>query len=165
LDVSGAKKNKGATLIYWSYHGGPNQQFKIHDEKDGYVSLEPLHAPGMRLSIGGQAVHGGGLDLYLDNCNHKDSQKIKSDIIEDQIFLYFKSNQNKVFDVADYSMYMRQSEGKVGTKVYLSDKHLSINQRWTLKLMVKGNNNKNETQINKYTNNISDIKKYSKPGY
>jgi hypothetical protein len=53
LDIQGAGQHNLANLTQWSLHGGRNQQFRLHRNKNGFWSIRAVHS-GKCLD-----VHGG----------------------------------------------------------------------------------------------------------
>lgn len=66
VDIHGIKTAEGSPSIQGHYHGGPNQQFRLHKAEGVYYQLEALHAPGMVL-----AKHGKDSEGYALLCIEK----------------------------------------------------------------------------------------------
>jgi len=76
LDVEGGSDAQGTTLILWPSHTGPNQRFKVCEEKEDWYSLEPQNALGKRVDVmWGNFVEGNRLHIW--ECNHTDAQLVK----------------------------------------------------------------------------------------
>lgn len=74
LDVSDQRTDNGAPLQLYDDWGGQNQQFNLEDAGNGYVTLAPQHAGGMRVDVqyGGTA---SGTPIWQYQANHTDAQR------------------------------------------------------------------------------------------
>ena len=50
LDVKGGASPHGAPLLWYAFHGGPNQRFTVVREPGNLLSLAPVNLPHMRVA-------------------------------------------------------------------------------------------------------------------
>ena len=103
MDVEGAYTTAGTKVQMYPFNGSSAQRFRITEQEDGYLRLEPQNAPGTSLDLyGASGTDGTAIDIYTDNGtdaqrwmlkkNEDGSWKIHSKITGEQMAV---SNENK----------------------------------------------------------------------
>lgn len=71
LDASGDSSNRGKLILY-TYHGGPNQHFKLQQNSNGYYLIVNCQTGGA-LEVPTNFKEPGG-QCYIDDSIYSDSQ-------------------------------------------------------------------------------------------
>lgn len=68
MDVEGAYTTAGTKVQMYPFNGSSAQRFRITEQEDGYLRLEPQNAPGTSLDLyGASGTDGTAIDIYTDN--------------------------------------------------------------------------------------------------
>ncbi|GAA3968286.1 RICIN domain-containing protein [Allohahella marinimesophila] len=122
LDVSGLKKNAGATLAQWSCHGGLNQQFTA-TPVGNYMSLKAKHSD-MCLSIENNST-GDRARLVQASCNTSDGSQLWTFKTSGSTVSMVNKRSSKYLDIRG-----NNSENRAAVQQYSSNG--GDNQRFTL---------------------------------
>jgi len=120
LDVQGASKDDGATLIQWASNGAANQRYTVTALNDGW-SIRPLHDQKSVDVYGWQTADGTPVKQwsYYGNAN----QQFNLNATGSGAFNIVSSYSKKLVSVKDNG---------AGSAVYQDSDRSSANQRWFL---------------------------------
>ncbi len=73
MDVAEAQTADGTYTIQWNSNGGANQQWSLIDAGNGFIKLEPRHAPGKVLNVENPSVNGSRVQISTgaDSCGQR----------------------------------------------------------------------------------------------